>query len=70
MSQRDVERTIGRLLNDDGFRQDLFLCLALGVHLAPQELEALLRVSRARLAGFAAELDDRIRRLFIEDPVE
>ncbi len=74
MSQRDVERTLGRLLTDDGFRQDFFLnpagaCLALGVHLAPQELDALLRVSRTQLASFAAELDDRIRRLHIENPL-
>lgn len=75
MSQRDVERTLGRLLTDDGFRQHFFVspaqaCLALGVHLAPQELEALLRVSCTQLASFAAELDDRIRRLHIEDGLE
>ncbi len=75
MSQRDVERTLGRLLTDDGFRQKFFLnpaqaCLALGVRLAPHELEALLRVSRDRLASFAGELDDRIRRLHIEEVVE
>jgi hypothetical protein len=70
MSQRDVERTLGRLLTDDGFRQDFFLnparaCLALGVQLAPHEVDALLRLSRPRLVSFAGELDDRIRRLYI-----
>jgi hypothetical protein len=71
MSQRDVERTLGRLLTDDAFRQDFFLnpagaCFALGVQLAPQELDALLRLPRPLLASFAEELDDRIRRLHIE----
>jgi hypothetical protein len=75
MSQRDVERTLGRLLTDDGFRDDFFLnperaCLGLGVRLAPYELEAVLRVPRGHLASFAAELDDRIRRLHIEDALE
>ncbi len=75
MSQRDVERTLGRLLTDDGFRQEFFLnppraCLTLGVHLTPHELEALLRVPRPQLASFAADLDDRIRRVHIEDPIE
>jgi hypothetical protein len=70
MSQHDVERTLGRLLTDDGFRQQFFVsperaCLALGVRLAPYELEAVLRVPRGHLADIAAELDDRIRRLHI-----
>jgi len=72
MSQRDVERTLGRLLTDAGFRRDFFqnaahACLQLGVRLAAHEVEALLRVPPRRLAGLAAELDDRIRRLDIED---
>ncbi len=63
MGQRDVERTLGRVLTDDGFRQDFFVNPAR----APHELEALLRLSRPRLASFAGELDDRIRRLHIEN---
>ena len=71
MSQRDVERTLGRLLTDAGFRRDFFrnparACLELGVQLAAHEVDALLRVSNRRLASFADELDDRIRRLDIE----
>ena len=72
MSQRDVERTLGRLLTDAGFRRHFFLnparaCLELGVQLAAQEVDALLRVSPRRLASLAAQLDDRICRLHIED---
>ena len=72
MSQRDVERTLGRLLTDTGFRRDFFrdparACLGLGVHLAAHELDALLQVPPLRLAGLARELDARICRFHIED---
>jgi hypothetical protein len=71
MSQRDVERTLGRLLTDEGFRDEFFLepgraCLPLGIQLAPHELEALLRVPRPMLASLGARLDDRICRLHIQ----
>ena len=72
MSQKDVERTLGRLLTDASFRRVFFrdparACLVLGVDLAPRELEALLRVPARQLAGLAGELDDRICRLNIDD---
>ena len=72
MSQRDVERTLGRMLTDAGFRREFFsnparACLGLGVQLAAHEFEALLRVSPRRLATLAGELDDRICRLYIEN---
>ena len=68
MSQRDVERTLGRLLTDAGFRRDFFrnparACLELGVQLAAHEVDALLRVPPRRLASLAGQLDDRICRL-------
>jgi hypothetical protein len=71
MSQRDVERTLGRLLTDEGFRDEFFLepgraCLPLGIQLAPHELEALLRVPRPMLASLGARLDNRICRLYIQ----
>ena len=71
MSQRDVERALGRLLTDNGFQEDFFrdpsrACLLLGIQLAPQEFEALLRVPRPALANLGARLDDRICRLHIQ----
>ena len=71
MSQRDVERTLGRLLTDEGFQEDFFrdparACLLLGIQLAPQEVEALLGVPRSALARLGARLDDRICRLHIQ----
>ncbi len=70
MSQRDVERALGRLLTDQCFRDDFFLdpsraCLLLGVQLAPHEVEALARVPRRAVANLGARLDDRICRLHI-----
>ena len=70
MSQRDVERTLGRMLTDEGFRGDFFLdppraCLTLGLQLAPHELEAVLLVPRPALANLGARLDDRVCRLHV-----
>jgi hypothetical protein len=72
MSQRDVERTLGRLLTDAGFRRDFFrnparTCLEVGVQLTAHEIEALLRVPPRRLTSLAGHLDHRICRLHIED---
>ena len=74
MSQRDVERTLGRLLTDAGFRRDFLrnpsrACLEFGLQLAAHEVEALLRVPPRRLASLAGQLDDRICRLHVEDAI-
>ncbi len=71
MSQRDVERTLGRLLTDQGFREEFFLdpgraCMTLGLQLAAYEVEALLCVPRPTLTQLAGRLDDRICRLHVD----
>jgi hypothetical protein len=71
MSQRDVERTLGRLLTDEGFQEDFFqdparACLLLGIELTPYEIEALLRIPRSAFAVLGTRLDDRICRLHIQ----
>ena len=78
MSQWDVERTLGRLLTDEGFREEFFLdpgraCITVGLQLAGHEVESLLRVPRSVLAQIAGRLDDRICRLYVTksaSPVE
>ncbi len=70
MSQRAVERTLGRLITDEGFR-DLFFrdpdgaCLHIGAELTGEELEALRRIPRLALADLSAQIDDRICKLHI-----
>ena len=71
MSQRDVERTLGRLLTDQGFRDEFFrdpvhACLQVGIQLTPHEIEAVLRVPRPALVSLGARLDDRICRLHLQ----
>jgi hypothetical protein len=63
------------MLTDTTFRRDFFrsparACLALGVQLAPHEVDALLCVSPRRLASLSERLDSRIRRFHLEDPDE
>ena len=75
MSQRDVERTLGRLLTDAGFRRDFFrnparACLELGVQLVAHEVDALLRVPPRPLASLAEQLDDRICRVDLDDVMD
>jgi len=73
MSQRVVERTIGKLVTDEGFRDAFFrdpeiASLRAGLDLTREELDALSRIPRASLAALSTRLDDRICRLHI--PVE
>lgn len=74
MSQRDVERTLGRLLTDERFRRDFHddpmrACVALGLQLTDHELEALRATPHAALASLSSRLDDRICRLHVEPAV-
>lgn len=76
MSQRGVERTLGRLVTDQGFRQDFFedpaaASLRIGADLTREEIDALLRVPLAALSEFSVRLDDRICRLHIrQEPMQ
>jgi hypothetical protein len=76
MSQRGVERTLGRLVTDQGFREDFFhdpvkAGHRIGADLTREEVEALLRVPSAALVEFSGCLDDRICRLHIRhEPID
>ncbi len=70
MSQRDVERALGKLVTDEGFREEFFgqpdsAALRTGLALSYEELEALLLVPRAALAALCARIDGRICRIHI-----
>jgi len=70
MSQRDVERTLGKLVTDEGFREDFFrspesAVLHAGLDLSREELDALSRIPRAAMAALCARIDGRICRLHI-----
>ncbi len=70
MSQRDVERTLGRLVTDDGFREEFFgepqsAVLRAGLDLSREELDALSSIPRAAVAALAARIDGRICRIHI-----
>ena len=67
MTQDSVERTLGKLLTDEAFRDRFFAgpaeaCREAGLSLSPVELEALQRLSRDELARFGDEVDPRISR--------
>lgn len=72
MSQRDVERTLGRLVTDEGFREDFFgdpepAIRRAGLELSREELDALSCIPRAAVAALGARIDGRICRLHIAD---
>jgi hypothetical protein len=67
MSQRSVERVLGRLITDSRFRSDFFeepdrACADEGVELSSVEMQALLRIDENVLLAFAAGVDPRIWR--------
>ena len=68
MSQHAVERTLGKLLTDESFRERFFTTpretvWAAGLRLSDIEMAALSRLSRSALRSFSAGLDPRICRL-------
>jgi hypothetical protein len=70
MSQRDVERTLGKLVTDEGFRENFFgdpasAVLRAGLDLSREELDALSRIPRTAVAAMCARIDGRICRLHI-----
>ena len=70
MSQRAVERVLGRLVTDAGFRTAFFretpdVLLAHAADLTPDELDALRRVPPEALVALETRLDDRICRLCV-----
>jgi hypothetical protein len=68
MSQRDVERALGRLLTDEQFRRAFRLDpgaagRTAGFDLSPLELDALATFPLHALPRFVEQIDERIRRL-------
>lgn len=75
MSQRAVERAVGKLVTDEEFRDAFYrdpasACLTAGLDLTASETRALTSIPRAVLSAFCARLDDCICRLHIPSPHE
>ncbi len=67
MSQRAVERLLGRLMTDGEFRRGFYAnpsatCAQESLDVTARELDALLTLGQSRLRAFAKELDARIVR--------
>lgn len=70
MSQHAVEKALGKLVTDEGFREEFFrdpgtASIRAGLELSREELDALLPISRRAVAALAASLSDRICRLHV-----
>jgi hypothetical protein len=70
MSQRAVERVVGRLVTDESFREAFYqdppgALVPYVAELTRDEIDALRHVPRAALAALSARLDDRICRLSV-----
>jgi hypothetical protein len=68
MSQRGVERALGKLVTDEAFREAYFqdpdaAAWRAGIELSREEAAALSRIPRRLLAAITRQLDDRICRL-------
>jgi Ribosomally synthesized peptide prototyped by Frankia Franean1_4349. len=74
MSQRGVERVIGRLVTDEAFRRKfaedpaaiLREALGCGVELTSLEVRALASIDPQLLARLAENLDPRIQKICVE----
>ena len=71
MTQHAVERTLGKLLTDESFRERFLTAprvtaWAAGLRLSDVELAALSGLSRSALSSLSAGLDPRICRLRLE----
>jgi hypothetical protein len=72
MSQRAVERALGRLVTDRAFRtlffrEPVLASLEVGLDLSADELDALRRIPAPALAQLEACIDDRLCRLYVPD---
>jgi hypothetical protein len=72
MSQAAVEKALGKLITDEGFRRRFFkdpaaASFAAGLELSQAELDALSRLPGKAIARFSARLDHRICRLSMEE---
>lgn len=68
MTQRDVERALGRLLTDMQFRRAFrsdpaLACRAAGFDLSPLELDALMALPFRVLDRVGSRVDERFQRL-------
>jgi hypothetical protein len=74
MSQRNVERVIGRLVTDESLRRRFAAdraatvreLVAAGLELNPCELDALAALDPRRLTRFADELDARLQKVELQ----
>jgi len=75
MSQRSVERALGKMVTDEAFRREFAsnparASIETGLDLLPEEMDALLRVPHDMLDRLASCLDGRICRLSVSDREE
>lgn len=72
MSQAAVEKALGKLITDEGFRRRFFkdpaaASFAAGLELSPAELDVLSSLPDKAIARLNARLDHRICRLSLDE---
>lgn len=78
MSQRNVERIIGRLVTDEGFRRRfasgpeaaLLSLSECGVELTHCEIQALVSIDPRQLESFADSIDPRLQKSDLQGSVQ